>query len=244
MSGHSKWANIKRKKEVNDKVKGTVFAKMSRLITLAVIEGGGAEPENNIRLRLAIDKAKLANMPKENIQRAILKGVGPNKSLIKEYIFEAFANGGVALIISTTSDNHNRTTSELRNMLDKSGAKLASQGSVAYLFNKCGLLTFNKSKNTEENVFKFAEKVNAIDIDQDEASFFIYIPFDNLGKYKIFLEGITDDSAEIDYKPTAMVEISEAGKVKALLTLIEALESLDDVHKVYGNFDIPDQYLN
>ena len=117
MSGHSKWANIKRKKQANDLVKGNVFAKMSHLITLAVLEGWGiVEPENNVKLRLAVEKAKSVNMPKENIKRAIEKGSGPNKTLLKEVIYEGFGPYGVFLLILATTDNSNRTSSEIRNI--------------------------------------------------------------------------------------------------------------------------------
>src|SRR4051812_30449460 len=120
MSGHSKWANIKRKKEANDKVKGAVFGKLSRLITIAVTEGGGLpDPENNVKLRFAVEKARSENMPKENIQKAIEKGSGPNIQELKEVVYEGFGPGGVALLIVTTTDNSNRTHAEIRNVLER-----------------------------------------------------------------------------------------------------------------------------
>jgi len=244
MSGHSKWANIKRKKQANDQARGKVFSKLSRLITLAVLEGGGlTDPEHNIKLRLAVEKAKQFNMPKDNIQRAIERGVGPNKDLLKEIVYEAFAPYGVALIILATTDNPNRTLAEIRNILDRHEGKLGAQGSVAYLFRKSGLVVFNRGAVNEEDVFSFAEKINAFDIDQDETHFTLYLPFENLGRIKDNLNNLQYEIAEIDYKPMSIVRVENEEKAKKILSLIEALEEHEDVQKVFGNFDIPDQYL-
>ncbi len=245
MSGHSKWANIKRKKQANDQVRGTVFSKLSRLITLAVIEGGGiTDPEHNIKLRLSVEKAKQFNMPKENIQRAIERGSGPNKDLLKEVIYEAFGPYGVAMLILATTDNPNRTLSEIRNVLDRNGGKLGNQGSVGYLFQKAGLITFKKNEVGEDDVLAFAEKIGAFDIDQDSTHFSLYFPFANLGRIKEYLNNLKYDSAEIDFKPSTSVPISGEGEAKKILNLVDVLEGLDDVQRVFANFDIPDHYLN
>ncbi len=245
MSGHSKWANIKRKKQANDAVRGNIFSKLSRLITIAVIENGGiTDPEHNVKLRLAIDKAKQFNMPKENIKRAIERGVGPGHDQLKEIIYEAFAPHSIVFIILATTDSANRTTSEIRNVLERHGGKLGSQGSVAYLFQKCGLITFKKNSISEEDIFSFAEKINAYDIDQDETHFFIFFPFENLGRIKEYLNNLEYDSSEIDYKPGTVIKLENRNEAKKILSLIDALEELDDVYKVFGNFDIPDKYLN
>ena len=236
MSGHSKWANIKRKKEANDKVRGSIFSKLSRLITLAVLDGGGiTEPEHNVKLRMVIEKAKASNMPKDNIQRAIEKGTGPNKALLKEVLYEAFAPGGVALMILATTDNSNRTLPEIRSVLERGGAKVGVQGSVSHLFQKCGLVTFEKINTTQNEVLSFSEKMGAIDIDEDQDNFYIYIPFENLGKVK---------GGEIDFGPTSKVRIDEESKARSLLLLIENLEALDDVQKVFGNFDMPEPLIH
>ncbi len=244
MSGHSKWANIKRKKGVNDKARGTLFSKLSRVITLAVLEGGGiTDPNNNIKLRLAVEKAKEGNMPKENIQRAIERGVGPNKDQIKEVIYEGFAPGGIALILLTTTDNLNRTLTEIRNVMDRHGGKLGVQGSVSYLFKKCGLVIFEKNKVKEDVIFNFADKIKAFDIEEDQDQFSVYFPFENLGHIKEFLEGIEAQPAEIDYKPLNYITINDKGQATRIINLVEALEQLDDVHKVFANFDIPEEFL-
>jgi YebC/PmpR family DNA-binding regulatory protein len=235
MSGHSKWANIKRKKGVNDKIKANVFAKMSHLITIAVIEGGGiTEPENNVKLRLAIDKAKSANMPKENIRRAIEKGFGPNRIMLKEILYEGFGPYGIFLLILSTTDNSNRTSSEIRNMLEKNSGKLGTPGSVSYLFKKCAYVSFMKTEVNEEAVFKVGEELQAFDINEDESHFFVFFPFGNFGLLKAHLNNIKYDLAEIDYLPTTLVSL-ELDKEKKVLELVEALEDLDDVHRVYTN---------
>ncbi len=236
MSGHSKWANIKRQKQATDLVRGNVFSKLSRAITLAVLEGGGmTDPEHNVKLRLAIEKAKQANMPKDNVNRAIEKGVGPDKATLKEVVYEAFAHSGIALIILATSDNVNRTLSEIRNTLEQYGAKIASGGSITYLFRKCALIIFRKIDVDEEQVLSFAQKINAFDIDTDETHYDIYFPFENLGKLKEYIGDLRYETAEIDYKPTSTVALPAEADIKKVTVLIDALESLDDVHKVYAN---------
>lgn len=236
MSGHSKWANIKRGKMANDKVKGNTFSKISRLITLSVIEGGGIkEPENNVRLRLAIEKAHAANMPKENINRAIERGAGPDRALIREVVYEGFGPGGVALMIQSSTDNPNRTMSEIRIVMDKHHGKLASSGAVSYLFKKCALLILKKGEMNENQAFDVGEKTGAFDIDQDETHFYIYFPYENLGHIKDKLGEIKYESAETDFKPQSFVEMNDAQKLSQLEALISNLEALDDVHKVFTN---------
>lgn len=236
MSGHSKWSNIKRKKEANDKVKGNVFTKLSRLITVAVLEGGGiTEPDNNVKLRLAIEKAHASNMPKENIKRAIEKGTGPDKSQIKEVVYEAFAQDGVCLMILTHTDNHNRTLGEIRNILEKSHAKLGNMGSVSYLFLKCGLIVLDKTIVDQNKILELSGQLEALDIVEDEQKFYVYIPYSNLGHIKGILKDIKYDSAEIDFKPQSPIVIEDDNKLEKLALLIERLEALDDVQKVFAN---------
>ncbi len=238
MSGHSKWANIKRKKQANDLVRGNVFAKMSHLITLAVLESGGmTQPENNVKLRLAIDKAKSVNMPKENILRAIEKGSGPNQTMLKEILYEGFGPYGIFLLILSTTDNSNRTSSEIRNMLEKHSGKLGTQGSVSYLFNKCAFVSFLKKEVNEEAVFKIGEELHAFDINEDTSHFFVFFPFSNFGLLKTHLNNIKYDLAEIDYLPTMPVVLDSPEKEKKVLDIVEALESLDDIQRVYTNLN-------
>jgi len=240
MSGHSKWANIKRKKEAEDKKKGKIFSKLSRMITLAIIQGGGiTDPQKNVKLRLAIEKAKQANMPKENISRAIERATKPEESSLKEVFFEAFGPAGVAFIIEGSSDNQNRTLNEVKNVLSKFGGKLASYGAVSYLFKRCGLVIFNKDKITEDKVFQLADLLSAFDIEQDNKSFYVYIPFENLGQVKEILGDIQPEEITIDYKPQTLIKIEDSEKIRSILDLAEALEDLDDIQKVYFNCEIP-----
>lgn len=243
MAGHSKWAQIKRKKEAKDKEKGKIFSKLSRLIVLAVKEGGGIDdPEKNVKLRLAIEKAKEYNMPKENILRAIERAKGSEGQGLQEIIYEGFAPFGVSLIILTATDNSKRTLSEIRRVLEEHGGKLGSMGSTQFLFQRCGLVIFSR-QNSEEKIWQFAEKISALDIEEDKESFLVYIPFENIGRTKEFLGDLKPQSIEIDYRPLSTVKVEDKEKATQILKLIEALESLDDVQRVFANFDIPQNFL-
>src|SRR3989338_2473186 len=236
MSGHSKWSKIKREKQVKDKQKGNLFSKLSRLITLAVGEGGGIkDPENNIKLRLALEKAKNFNLPKVNIERAIEKGIGPDRLQLKEMIFEAFAPGGISIIITATSYNVNRTISEVRNVVEAQGGKIGEKGSVLYLFKKCGLATFEISKVDESAVFSFADKIASFDIDNDEKYFYVFFPYELLSKIREYLNGLTTDSIEVDYKANSLIEISNKRLADRIQNLVKTLEDLDDVQGIFTN---------
>lgn len=244
MSGHSKWSKIKHTKGKKDVQKGDLFSKLSRLITFAVIEGGGiTDADHNVRLRLAIEKAKSENLPKENIQRAIEKGTGPGKNLLHEVTYEGFGPGGVSLIIIATSDNGNKTLSEIRNVLERNGGKLGSQGSASYMFTKCGMTIIDKKQATENEIFQFADTIHAFDVDQDEVSFTIFFPYEELGRIKDHLQSLTPVSTEVDFKPSTVISIRDKHIASKIITLMNLLEELDDVHKVYSNFDIPDELI-
>lgn len=236
MSGHSKWANIKRKKEANDKIKGNLFGKMSRVITLAVIEGGGiTDPDLNPKLRLAIEKAQSINMPKENIKRAIERGVGPQKDQLKEVIYEGFGPYGVSLLILAATDNPNRTLSELRVNLEKNGGKLVQPGAVSYQFKKCGLIVFSKKKVDQDKIFEISDKLQAFDLEEDEEKYYIYFPYEFLGHVKEKIGDLPYDNLEIDFKPQIKIEINDEKKLEEILKLINFLESFDDIQKVFTN---------
>jgi len=228
MSGHNKWSKIKRQKEAKDLIKGNVFSKVSRLLTLAVIEGGGiTEPESNVKLRLAMEKAKAVGMPKDNIKRAIEKAAGPDKAQLKEIIYEGFGPGGVALIIVATTDNANRTLTEIKNLLERNEGKLGSQNSVAYLFRKCGLIVLPKKDYQEDKILDISDQIKAFDISEDEERYYLYLPFENLGRVKEWM-------AEIDFKPQTVVSLNEE-LTKKVSHLVNILEELDDVQKVFTN---------
>jgi YebC/PmpR family DNA-binding regulatory protein len=235
MSGHSKWANIKRKKEANDKVKSNVFAKASRLITMAVIEGGGlTDPEHNVKLRFAIEKAKQDNMPKENIARAIEKGSGPDKASLAHVRFEAFGPGGASLLILGTTDNNNRTHAGVRNIIEKYGGKMGSLGSVAYLFNQTGVITFNRAENNEDDVFAFAERMDGNDIEEDEHSITVYIPYDKMHGVKEQIGTLKASEPEVIFASSSTIPLDKHDSDK-LIDLIQALEDHDDIHEVFTN---------
>lgn len=244
MSGHSKWANIKRQKQANDLVRGNLFSKLSRLITLAVAEGGGTtDPEHNVKLRLAVEKAHHLNMPKENIARAIEKGAGPDRGQLKEIIYEAFGPSGAAIMILVTTDNLNRTLSEIRSILERHHGKLGNQGSVSYLFNKCAVVIFKKSEVDEAKLFAFAEEIHATDIDEDDTHFSVYIPFENLGRIKDHIHDLKYETAEIDFKPLTQISITKEEDSKKIVSLVNALEEHNDIQKVFTNADIQEHFL-
>jgi YebC/PmpR family DNA-binding regulatory protein len=239
MSGHSKWANIKNKKAANDKVKGTAFAKMSRIITLAVLEGGGVtNPDTNFKLRLAIEKARAFNMPKENINRAIERGHGPDSAALKEVVYEAFAPHGVAFIIMGSTDNPTRTHNEIKGIIEKRGGKMGSQGSVGYLFQKCAVMQFDLSTSSEDMIFEFGQKIQAYDIDEGEGKITVFFPFEQFGKAKEALGGVIHPVlSEIEYRPLSRVQVPSEIEAKHIIELSEAIEDLADVHNVFSNLE-------
>jgi YebC/PmpR family DNA-binding regulatory protein len=239
MSGHSKWANIKNKKAANDKVKGTTFAKITRIITLSVIEGGGiTNPEANFKLRLAIDKAHAANMPKDNIQRAIEKGHGPDSSQLKEVIYEAFGPHGVAYMIQCATDNPTRTHNEVKGIVEKRGGKMGNQGSVGYLFQKCAVMQFDLSTSSEDTIFDFGEALQAYDIDEGEGMITVYFPFDQFGKAKAALGATLHPKRfDIEYRPLSHIQVPSEAEAKHIIELSEAIEDLTDVNAVFSNLE-------
>lgn len=239
MSGHSKWSKIKRQKELTDKEKGTAFSKLSKLITLAVVAGGGmTTPENNVRLRLAIEKAKESNMPKDSIDRAIEKASGPNREESKEVLYEAFGRGGSMFIILATTDNFKRTLSGVKNVLEKYGGKLGTQGSVSYLFKKSAVIRFSIAKNQEEAVFVFADKIKAYDVDKTTGFFQVYLSYDMQGSIKRYLQNLVIQDLRIEFKPQTPLELVDSAAKKNASALIEALKNLDDVQYVFTNIKL------
>ncbi len=245
MSGHSKWHQIRHKKGITDKKKGQVFSKISRMIQVAAREG--SNPETNFKLRLAIDKAKEVNMPKENIARAIKKGVGKAEGEeFREAIFEGYGPGGVALLIETLTDNKNRTSSEIKNILAKFGGHLGEAGSVAWMFEKRGVIRadVSKQKDIKEEASLLAIDVGALDIKEEKDALEIYTQVHDFEKVKEALgtKGIEID-AEILMIPTQFVKIEDEKIASSILRLVESLEELDDVQSVSSNFDIPDDLM-
>ena len=239
MAGHSKWASIKHKKAVVDSRRGKLFTKLGRAITVAAREGGG-DPDGNPSLALAIQKARDASMPKDNIERAIARGTGEgaDASAIEAVMYEGYGPGGVALLIEALTDNRNRTGAEVRHALTKHGGSLGEPGSVAYLFEQCGLISVEAARHGEEELL-VAIDAGATEIDSDEDCFEILTAPADLAAVRGALEeaGIEFESAELVQRPTVRVEL-DAGEAASLMRLIDALEDNDDVGEVHANFDI------
>jgi YebC/PmpR family DNA-binding regulatory protein len=239
MSGHSKWHSIKHKKAVVDARRGQQFTKLARAITVAAREGGG-DPDGNPALALAIQKARDASMPKDNIERAIGKGTGEgvDADRIETVVYEGYGAGGVALLIEALTDNRNRTGAEVRHLLSKYGGSLGEPGSVSYLFEKRGVIVVDASRYDEEDLIP-AIDAGALDIAVDEDVFEVVTdPGDLVGvRDALTKAGVDLESAEISQQPMARVPVDEADATR-LMRLIDALEESDDVSAVHANYDV------
>jgi YebC/PmpR family DNA-binding regulatory protein len=244
MSGHSKWATIKRKKAVIDAARGRAFTQLIKEITVAARMSGG-DPSGNPRLRLAIDKAKASNMPADNIKRAIMKGTGELPGVTYEdVIYEGYGPGGAALLIESVTDNKNRTVSELRHILERHNGKLASTGAVAFQFSKKGTIVIQKAGFNEEDVMNIALESGADDMQTtDDAYEIITTPhtFENVKK-ALEGKGIKIEHADLQMVAQNHVKV-EGREAEQLLKLMEAIEEHDDVQHVFANFDIDDSIL-
>ena len=240
MSGHSKWSTIKHKKAKTDAARGKVFTKIIKEITTAAKIGGG-DPNGNPRLRLAIDKAKDANMPNDNIKRAIDKGVGGGEAAMEELAYEGYAPGGVAVMVEVMTDNRNRTAPEIRSIFEKNGGNMGSTGCVSYLFKNKGSIVFEKAGIDEEALAMTAIDAGAEDILSEESTIEIVTSPDNFEKVRESLKskGFRPETAEVTMVPGTTVKVS-GEDAKKVLSLVNRLEDHDDVQKVHANFDISD----
>jgi YebC/PmpR family DNA-binding regulatory protein len=244
MSGHSKWATIKRKKAVTDTRRGKVFTQIIKEITIASKLGGGS-PDGNPRLRLAVEKAKESNMPADNIKRAIMKGTGELPGVNYEDVtYEAYGPAGVALMVETVTDNKVRTVSEIRHILDRHHGKLATSGSVAFQFHKKGIIAIMKSALPEDDLLAIILDAGAEDMRTDEDAYMVFCSPETFDKVKsaIAAKGIKIESSELHLIPDNTVKV-EGKDAEAMLKLMEALEDHDDVQHVYANFDIDDKVM-
>ncbi|MBP9815353.1 MAG: YebC/PmpR family DNA-binding transcriptional regulator [Candidatus Levybacteria bacterium] len=241
MSGHSKWATIKRQKGAADIKRGQQFTKLANAIVIAVKQNGGVvDPETNFKLRLAIDKARSYNMPKENIERAIQKAKGSSDSGdLQEAIYEGFTPGGGAILIEAVTDNKQRTVAEVKNVLEKNGGTLGNQGSVSYLFNRVGEIAAQINGKTSDELLDLAVELDSTDYLEDSGDVIFYVDPTRLAIVKKLLEekGMVVASAELVFKPINEMEISEEAKSKTI-SLIEKLEDLGDVQNVSTNTTI------
>lgn len=244
MSGHSKWANIKHKKAKADAQKGKIFTKLGRELIVAARTGGG-DPNNNFRLKIAIDNAKAANMPNDNIQRAIQKGAGGGEGTnYEELLYEGYGPGGVAVMVNVVTDNRNRTAGEMRHIFSKNGGNLGETGCVNWMFNEKGQLTLPKEdlKLEEDELMLVALEAGAEDMEQEEESFVLYT---DPAEMEVVRQGILDQGIEISEAivnliPQNTVEIADVEQAKKLIRLMDLLEEHDDTQGVYANFEFAD----
>ena len=247
MSGHSKWHSIKHKKAKEDAKRGNMFGKLSRNIIVAVKEGGGSDPRDNIALANAIAKAKEYNMPQSNIERAIKKGTGEIEGgNFESILYEGYGPGGIAIIVEVMTENRNRTASDIRNILTRLNGTLGESGSVSWQFERKGLIIVDRKevKNEEEFMLNMIDS-GAEDIDEDDDVYEIKTPPTEFIKVKETLEKnkINIKSSELGLIPKSTIKLSREESVKAL-RLVNALDEHDDVQNVTSNLEIPDEILN
>jgi YebC/PmpR family DNA-binding regulatory protein len=246
MSGHSKWSSIKHKKGAADAKRGKLFTKLSRAIIVAAKEGG-PDPSGNASLQNAIDKAKSYSMPKDNIERAIAKGAGTeaDAAVFETVIYEGYGTDGVAVLVEALTDNRNRTASDVRHTFTKNGGNLGTTGSVAWLFERRGVVLVDADGADEDELMLAAAEGGADDLERDGSVFQVSAPPESLAAVREAIEGagFAVESAEVSMIPKTTVEIAEESSAKKLVRLIEALEENDDVQDVWANFDIPEHVL-
>ena len=239
MSGHSKWRSIKHKKAIVDARRGQHFTKLARAVTVAAREGGG-EPDGNPALSLAIQRARDASMPKDNIERAIAKGTGEGADAdqIETVLYEGYGPGGVALLIEALTENRNRTGADIRHALSKHGGSLGEPGSVSYLFDKCGVIVVDATRYDEDDLI-VAIDAGAQDISLDDDVFEVITEPGNLGRVldALTAAGVEAESADVTQRPKARVAVQESDAAR-LIKLIDTLEESDDVGAVHANFDV------
>jgi YebC/PmpR family DNA-binding regulatory protein len=247
MSGHSKWSTIKRQKGVTDAKRGAAFTRAANAITIAAREGGES-PETNFKLRLVLDGAKKINMPKANMEKAIARGVGKggDSLQLEEIVYEGFGPEGVAIFLVVVTDNKQRSAQEVRSVFDRGGGRLAGPGSVSYLFEQTGEIEVRIKDNADPNhLLLVAADSGAEDVDVTDGQGVIYCKPTEIEKIKSDLEsnGLEVVDSQISQRPKNLVRIEDFTKAKKVLALMDKLDALDDVQKVFANFDIPDEIL-
>ncbi len=245
MSGHSKWSSIKHKKGAADAKRGKLFSKLSRAIIVAAKEGG-PDPAGNLALQNAIEKARSYSMPKDNIERAIARGSGQDAdaATFETIVYEGYASGGVAVIAEALTDNRNRTAAEVRHIFAKHDGNLGEAGSVAWLFERRGIVVVDGGADEDELTLAAAEG-GAEDVQRDGSTWEVSAAPEDLSAVREAVEsaGFTVESAELALLPKTTIEVDDEGQAKKVLRLIDALEENDDVQEVYANFDIPERML-
>lgn len=244
MSGHNKWSKIKRQKGVEDAKKGQIYTKLTREIIMAAREGGG-DSESNFKLRLAIQKAREASMPKDNVERAIERGTGGAEgAVLQEIVLEGYGPSGTAILVQTLSDNRNRTVQEVRNIFTRQGGTMGSAGCVAWMFDSKGIISIDASGKDTDDITLQAIDAGADDVRVEDGTIDVYTKPNELEIVKKGLEQkkIMASTAELLMIPKTTVEVEEKAAIQTL-KLLDKLEELDDVQKVYSNVDFSDQQV-
>jgi YebC/PmpR family DNA-binding regulatory protein len=244
MSGHSKWSTIKHKKAATDARRGKIFTRLAREITIAAREGGG-DPSANFNLRLAMDRAKASNMPKDNIERAIKRGTGELKGEeLLEVMYEGYAPNGVALLIQVLTDNRNRTIAEIRRVLTRQGGTMAEAGAVAWQFERKGYIAFEPNGIDQDTIFEIAVDAGADDVIFGDDMVEVYAALESFQAVRQALEeaGIEFETAELSMIPKTPLQLEERETLQ-VMKVIDALEELDDTQQVYSNLDISDEMM-
>jgi len=243
MSGHSKWSTIKRKKAAIDAKRGNLFTRLAREIAIAAREGGG-DPDVNFGLRLTIDRAKSSNMPKDNIERAIKRGTGEDKSgaALEQIMYEGYAPNGIAILMEVVTDNRNRAVADLRHMLSKGGGNLADAGAVSWQFHRVAYFAFPSEDLDSETVFDLAVDAGADDVNLGEDDIEVFAGVESFKAINDVLEaeGIRFSEASLRMVPNTLIQLPPE-KTLQVMRLIENLEELDDVQKVFSNLDVTDE---
>lgn len=244
MSGHSKWSTIKRKKAAVDAKRGKIFTRLAREITIAAREGG-ADPTMNFRLRLAVDKAKAANMPKDNIERAIERGAGGGKDdYLEEVAYEGYAPHGIAVLVQVLTDNRNRAVAEVRHVFARQGGNLSEAGAVAWQFDRKGYIAIEPDELDQDAIFEYAVEAGAEDVEFGDDLIEVYAELDAFQAVQESLQayGVTFATAELAMVPKNTLQLPSDQALK-VMRVIESLEDLDDVQQVYSNLDITDELM-
>ena len=245
MSGHSKWSTIKRKKGAADAKRGAIFTRLAREIVLSAREGG-SDPDANFRLRLAVDKARAENMPKDNIERAIKRGAGEDKdgAVFEQIMYEGYAPHGVAVLVETVTDNRNRTVSDLRHAFSKAGGNMAELGAVGWQFDRISYFSFPASEMNFDKAFELGIEASAIDVLEENGTIEIIAPVES---FKIIADAlhkakVKPEEAGLRMSPKQEIELNAEDTVQ-LLRALETIEDLDDVQNVYSNLKVSDEAI-
>lgn len=243
MSGHSHYATIKRQKETKDAAKGSLFSKLAKAITIATKAGGGPDPASNFKLRMVMDAARAANMPKENIERAISKASGPET--LEEVTYEGYGPSGVAVVVEVATDNRNRTGQEIKNIFERGGGSLAGPGAVSFNFESKGLLLIEKGPDPQSQMLSLID-LGVEDVEETVDAIEAYVAPDKLAelRQKLTEADFNVTSFEHYLKPRTLQTVSDPSEAKKVLRFLENLEAQEDVQKVNANVDIPDEIIS